>query len=136
MKTTGFKHCLSMFVKIALAMIAPWTSRKLWMVIIGLSVVISLFWTSVYYLYSFTDPAHITAFESMFQTTAWTVSAIILGYLGFQSVMDGFKRNVVSTGQQVVQSLFEKKEEKIEHVITVRTEGGAKAFDDKEDAIE
>lgn len=112
------------FSRILVAFLAPWMSRKLWMVIFGLAVINSLFWTAVWYLYSFTDAVHVVAFENMFQTAMWTTSAIILGYLGFQSLMTGFTRNTLSATQNIAEQIFSKHEE----VLTVRTEGGAKAF--------
>jgi hypothetical protein len=91
------------------------------MVVIGLLVIDSMFWTAVWYLYSFTDQVHVVAFESMFQTAMWTNSMIILGYLGFQTLAGGLSRNVTTSAQQLVSSLFVKKDEKIDQTITIHT---------------
>lgn len=102
----------SMWGKIALAILAPWTSRKLWFGFIGLSVIITFFWTSVNYLYSFTDQAHIAAFEAMFQTTAYTVGVIVCFVVGATGFTDGMKRTITSSAITSVQSLIPKKEPK------------------------
>lgn len=102
----------SMWGKITLAILAPWTSRKLWVCFIGLSVMITFFWTSVNYLYSFTDQAHIAAFESMYQTTAYTVGAIVCFFVGVTGFTDGMKRTITSSAITSVQSLIPKKEPK------------------------
>lgn len=105
--------------KIFAAILAPWSSRKLWMSIIGLVIVHSQFWAMIWYLYSFNDPAHIAAFEALCQTCLWTTSAIVLGYLGIQGVMDNFGRNVVSSTSQVVQNILQKKESREDINITI-----------------
>lgn len=110
----------SLFSKIVLAMVTPWTSRKLWLAIICLFILQGFFWTSVWYLYSFTDPAHITAFENMFQTIAWGIVTVVIGYiLDMPTLLDGFKRTVTATTSQVVQSIIKKEEVKIDQNITV-----------------
>lgn len=121
----------SILTQILLAIITPWTSRKLWLAVIALFFLVSFFWTSVWYLYSFTEPAHIVAFNSMFQTIAWGVVTVVVGYiLDMPSLMNGFKREVVSSTAEIVQSIIKKEDVKIQQDITIRTEGGAKAFDE------
>lgn len=110
----------SLFAKIFLAMITPWTSQRLWLAIVCLLFLFSLFWSSVYHLYSFSDPAHVVAFESMFQTIAWAATTVVIGYiLDMPTLLNGFKRSVVSSTAQVVQNLVAKEEVKIEENVNV-----------------
>jgi hypothetical protein len=119
---------MKLFGKIALAMASPWTSRKLWMTILGVLIVQSLYWVSVWYLYSFTEQWKGELFYKMFASTAWTISMMMLGYLGLQTLASGWTNTTANTASSVLNTILEHKQEEI----TIRTEGGAKAFSDIE----
>lgn len=72
--------------KILLAILAPFASRKLWMVTISIFFVSSLYWTSLWYLYSFTEQWKAELFYKMYASTAISISGIVFGYLGFQTL--------------------------------------------------
>lgn len=90
--------------KIALAILAPWTSKRLWMVIIGLVFLNGIFWPAVYYLYSFTEQWRAEIFFKMFCFIMGSCDTIVLGYLGFQT----FGNGAASTATDAVQKLIEK----------------------------
>lgn len=100
----------SLRAKIFLAMFTPWTSRKLWLAIVCIFVLISYFWTSVWYLYSFTTEAHIKTFESMFKQITWAIVVIIVSYiLEVPTILNGFKKGGASKStaesvQEIVKS--------------------------------
>lgn len=119
---------MKIFGKIILAILEPLTSRKLWMTVIGLAVMNALYWTSVYYLYSFTNQWMAQLFYNMFNSVCWTTSMIVLGYLGLQTIAGGWTNSSASVATSAIQSLFEKKEETIHQVVEVRVPG-AKHFD-------
>lgn len=116
--------------KIATAILATWTSRKLWTTLIGVIIVYGLYRDSVMLLWSFSTPESIVAFNSMYQTAMICITAIVATYCGVDGFKDMLKRNVTDVGQQIVDNVFHKEESKSEQIITVRTEGGAKAFDE------
>lgn len=107
--------------KIALAMLAPWTSRRLWMCIIGLLVINSLFWTATWYLYSFTEQWRGEIFYRMFASTMWGTTAIVFSYLGIQALMSGWTNTTAQTATSILQTALEKKESKQEIIVTERT---------------
>lgn len=102
----------SLFTKILLAMFSPWTSNRLWLAIVSILILMNFFWVGVYYLYSI-PVTHVAAFDSMFQTIAWGVVTVVVGFiLDMPNLLNGFKRTVASTTTNVVQNLLEKKEVK------------------------
>lgn len=104
----------SLFAKIFLAMITPWTSQRLWLAITCILTLVSLFWTAVFYLYSI-PATHVAAFDSMFQTIAWGVVVVVVGYiLDMPTLLNGFKREAISTTSNVVQNILSKEEVKID----------------------
>lgn len=109
----------SLFAKIFLAMITPWTSQRLWLAITCILTLVSLFWTAVYYLYSI-PPTHVAAFDSMFQTIAWGVVVVVVGYiLDMPTLLNGFKREAVATTANVVNKIMTKEETKVCESVTV-----------------
>lgn len=102
---------VKLFGRIVLAMLEPWASRKLWMTVIGLLVINSLYWTSVFYLYSFTEPFKAEIFYKMFSTAMWGTTAIVFSYLGIQALMSGWG-NAAGVVTSTVQSVFKKEEKK------------------------
>lgn len=107
--------------QICLAILEPLTSRKLWMTLLGLIVINSLFWACVYYLYSFTEPWQADIFYKMSNSAMWTTSAIVLGYLGLQTVAAGWTNATTSAATSMINKLTEKKEQKTE-TTDVKTE--------------
>lgn len=80
---------------------------------ISISVLYFLYWQSILYLYSFQEGYKVSAFNSMYQTLMYGVTAIVLGYLGIQGVVD-MKRNVTDVAQTIAANVFTKSEEKID----------------------
>lgn len=109
----------SLFVKIVLAMFSPWTSNRLWLAIISILILMNFFWVGVFYLYSI-PVTHVAAFESMFQTIAWGIVSVVIGFiLDMPNLLNGFKRTVASTTTNAVQALLSKEEVKIDQNIVV-----------------
>lgn len=102
----------SLFAKILIAMFSPWTSNRLWLAIVSIMLLMNFFWVGVYYLYSI-PTTHVAAFESMFQTIAWGIVTVVVGFiLDMPNLLNGFKRTVASTTSNVVQNLLTKEEVK------------------------
>lgn len=95
---------MKIFGQIILAILAPWTSKRLWMTIIGLLFLNSMFWTGVYYLYSFTDQWKAEIYFKMFALVIGACVTAIMGYLGFQT----FGNGAASSATNVVQTIIEK----------------------------
>lgn len=101
---------MKLLPKILLAMASPWTSRKLWMTILGVFVVQSLYWVSVWYLYSFVEQWRGELFYKMFASTAWTISMMMLGYLGLQTLAQGWTNTTASATTSVISTILEHKD--------------------------
>jgi hypothetical protein len=102
------------FGKIAIAFLAPWTSRKLWMTVVALVILHSLFWTSVWYLYSFAEQWRAEIFYRMFNSTMWATTMAVLGYLGLQTLAQGWTQTTTSAISSVTQNLFSREEKRLE----------------------
>lgn len=120
---------------IGMAMLSPFTSRKLWMTLIGLMVVNGLYWTSVWYLYSFTEQWKAELFYKMFASTAWTTMGIIFGYLGLTVLAAGWTNTTMSASSSILQTILEHKDlkadihQRIDQTITVVRQPKASHFD-------
>lgn len=102
----------SLFAKIALAMISPWTSNRMWLAIVSILILMNFFWVGVYYLYSI-PVSHVSAFESMFQTIAWGVVTVVVGFiLDMPNLLNGFKRVVASSTSTMVENILKREEVK------------------------
>lgn len=109
----------SLFTKIALAMFSPWTSNRMWLAIVSILILMNFFWWGVMHLYSI-PVTHVAAYESMFQTVAWAIVTVVVGFiLDMPNLLNGFKRTVASTTTNAVQNLLEKHEVKKDINITV-----------------
>lgn len=109
----------SLFVKIILAMFSPWTSNRLWLAIVSILILMNFFWVGVFYLYSI-PVTHVAAFEAMFQTIAWGIVSVVIGFiLDMPNLLNGFKRTIASTTTNAVQALLTKEEVKIDNNVTV-----------------
>lgn len=109
----------SLFTKIVIAMFSPWTSNRMWLAIVSILILMNFFWVGVFYLYSI-PVTHVAAFESMFQTIAWGVVTVVVGFiLDMPNLLNGFKRTVASTTTNAVQALLAKEEVKIDQNITI-----------------
>jgi hypothetical protein len=96
--------------KVTLALFAPWTSSKLWMTIIALLIINSLFWTSVWYLYSFVEQWRAQLFYQMFNSVMWTTSMLVLGLLGLQTLAQGWTNTTATVATNALSSIFHKSE--------------------------
>lgn len=103
--------------KVIAALLALWSSRKLWMTIFGVGVLYAIYRDSVYLLGQFPRPEQVVAFESLYQTAMYGIVTIVVGYTGF-STLQGFTRNTTSTALNVAQNLFSRHEEDV----TIREE--------------
>jgi hypothetical protein len=110
---------VNLATKIGLAILDPFTSRKLWMTVIGLIVINSLFWTSVWYLYSFTEQWKAQLFYQMFASTAWATTGIVFSYLGISALLSGWTNSTVSTATSALNTLIEHKDSKAESVVKI-----------------
>ena len=95
---------------------AVWTSRKLWMTFIGVGVILMTYWQQVNYLYSFTDPAQITAFSQMTQNAMIAITAMVSAYLGINGLIQ-WKHN--TSAEQILNSISEAKKEDITQTTTI-----------------
>lgn len=108
-----------LITKIVIAMFSPWTSNRLWLAIVSILILMNFFWVGVYYLYSIPE-SHVAAFDSMFQTIAWGIVTVVVGFiLDMPNLLNGFKRTVASTTSNVVQQILTKEEVKIDQNIVV-----------------
>ena len=88
--------------KIILAILTPWTSKRLLMAIIGLAIINSLFWTSVYYLYSFPTEPQAGYFFKMFCVCIGASVTIVMWYLGIQTWGDDPLKGVSNAVNKLV----------------------------------
>lgn len=95
-----------MFKRILIAILEPWTSRRLWMTILAVIVMQQLFWTATWYLYSFREEWMAKYFVQMFFATQGTIATVMLGWLGFS--------NIKSNAASLISSIFTKKEKDIQ----------------------
>lgn len=63
-----------------------WSSRKLWMTLLGVGIVYSAYWHSLMYLQS-VESDKVEAFSHMYRDMMVSISAIVLGYLGINGVI-------------------------------------------------
>lgn len=89
-------------IRIAIAIITPWTSKRLWMTVIALTFLNSLFWPAVKCLYSFTQEWQLKYFFFMYSMVIGAGVTVILTYLLKIS-------NGVGSTADSVQKLIEKK---------------------------
>lgn len=108
------KQKLSRMGEILMAITGPFTSRKLWASVISVLILQSLFWTSVFYLYSFTEQWRAEIFFKMFTQTNWGITGIVLGYLGLQTVASGWTNATTSAVTTTIQSVLNKKKETVQ----------------------
>ena len=92
---------MSMFRKILIAILEPWTSRKLWMTLLAVIIMQQLFWLATWYLYSFAEEWKAKYFVQMFFVTQGTITTIMLGYLGFSNF---------TSGAGIIATIFSKKD--------------------------
>jgi hypothetical protein len=83
------KKCFSFIGRILLAMLIPWTSKRLWMGIIGLIVINAKFWCIVYYLYSFTTEPQMGYFFKLATFAMGIDATIVMWFIGLQSFKQG-----------------------------------------------
>jgi threonine/homoserine/homoserine lactone efflux protein len=71
--------------KIFAALIAPWTERKLWMVLIGIAIMQQIFWVWVYYSYSFTEQWRADMVAIRYDHLQNWIGGILAWYLGLRT---------------------------------------------------
>lgn len=74
---------MTLVKRILVALLEPWTSRKLWMTLFAVIIMQQLFWLATWYLYSFQQEWQAKYFVQMFFVTQGTITTMMLGYLGF-----------------------------------------------------
>lgn len=90
------------------ALVATWSSRKLWMTVFSVLVVYGTYWHSVNHLYSLTRPEQITALSTMYIAMLSVLGVVIAAYLGTNALSTRF--GVSSAAQLISQTLTEKHE--------------------------
>lgn len=80
---------MNIFKRILIAILEPWTSKKLWMTLIAIIIMQQLFWLATWYLYSFPEEWRAKFFVEMFFVTQGTIATIVLGFLGFSRTTIG-----------------------------------------------
>lgn len=76
------------------------------MCLLAVIIMQQLFWTTAWYLYSFTEEWRAKLFVQMFFVTQGTIATIMLGYLGFSST----RSNIMSLFGKKDESQTEKEE--------------------------
>lgn len=104
----------------------PW--QRLSLSLLGIVILVGMWRWATYHLYSLPDHS-IAAFTSLTNNTVYAIAALVIFFVTGRLVYEWKNQTVASVVEQG-QHLFEHKEEKLEQVITMRTEGGAKAFAD------
>lgn len=95
-KSTSRKHKLGVF-----------GGRKLWMTVIALISNSAAYWLELQYLYTFISPEHVTAFSAITRDFHWTMTAILLAYLGVQGAVD-WKHGTTTAVSQAASYVKEK----------------------------
>lgn len=104
----------------------PW--QRLALSLLGITILAGIWRWAVWHLYAL--PEHsISAYASITNNTMYAVATIVVFFISGKMLFD-WKNQTTSTIVDQASHIFEKREEKIEQVITMRTEGGAKAFAD------
>lgn len=106
----------------------PW--QRLTLSLLGIAFVFLMWRWATLHLYVL-PPHAIVAFNSITNNAFYVLGALVIFFVTGRLVYE-WKNQTVSTVIDQAENIFEKREEKIEQVITTRTEGGAKAFGDDE----
>lgn len=130
------KDCLkNLFV----GAIALWTSRKLWMTLIGISIMWGIYWHSAFHITQLSSNMEaaklvplLPILNEMFQTMMWGVVTAVGLYLGF-TTLDKFTRGTTGLAQMVSNfsastnrdEVIETRSETITHNIKVEGQPGA-----------
>lgn len=91
---------MNFLAKLAKVLLHNFSSRKLWMTLIALSLLYGIYWRAVAMIYSFDDAAQLNAFLSLTTQMLWGVITIVLGYVGIQTA-----QNFSSNASNAIQSL-------------------------------
>jgi hypothetical protein len=74
-----------------------WLSRKLWTTLSGCGILYAAYWHSVNHLYSFTQPEQFVAVTQMYVTLMYSLSAIVLAYVGVNGALSGWTHRTDAT---------------------------------------
>lgn len=89
--------------KVIGGLLAVWTSRKLWMALIGIGVIVSIYRDSVMLLWSFSVPEAINVFNYMYQSMMAAITGIVFWYIGKTP-----KSEVSDAGKKIVEDAIKK----------------------------
>ena len=78
-------------------------SRKFLMTLFALWVEWALYWATVNAIYTFTKPEQLTAFVSLTQHFQWSVTTMLLAYLGIQTA-ENFSNAAAAKFESVAQN--------------------------------
>jgi hypothetical protein len=81
-------------------------SRKFWMTVFAAATIYLVYNQSVGQLHDFNDPEHITAFTAINRDMMVAMSAIVLGYLGINGVVQ-WRHGTGAMIQQAAESIKE-----------------------------
>jgi len=74
--------------KILVAMFAPWTGRKLWMTLIATFFLQQLFWTWVWYQYTFTEQWRAEMVANRYDALQNWIGIFFCSFLGLQTTQN------------------------------------------------
>lgn len=114
----------SHFAKIFAAILAAWSSKKLWATLLGVAILQSLFWHGAFHLITYVPNEKIAAYEAMFQTNHYAIVLAILSFLGVQGMTDVFRRTTSSVTEVVNEFITENKTAKEEIIYKEELERG------------
>jgi hypothetical protein len=108
---------MNFLARLLKSLLVNFTSRKFWMTLVAIYAEWCIYWAVVASLYTIKDQAQITAFVSITQHFQWTVTTILLAYLGVQTAAN-FSNTAANSIASVVQnsSAFEKRISTEEHL--------------------
>lgn len=104
----------------------PW--QRLALSVFGILIVVLKWRWAVFHLYALPKDSY-AAFSSLNTNSDYVIGAIVIFMISGKLVYD-WKNQTASTVIEQAEQIFEHRESKEEKVITIRTEGGAKAFAD------
>lgn len=106
-------------------------SRKFLMTLFALWVEWALYWATVNAIYTFTKPEQLTAFVSLTQHFQWSVTTMLLAYLGIQTA-ENFSNAAAAKFESVAQNFASstKSEVKTENVQRIVHEYAERYKDD------
>lgn len=93
----------SFIARLCKTLVSNFTSRKFLMTGFALWVEWAVYWAVVQCIYTFDKPEQLTAFVSITQHFQWTITTMLLAYLGVQTAAN-FSNTATQTAQNLIQN--------------------------------